>query len=107
MRQEHNEQFGTHSQRSLQQLDEDPMKLQGVACTDAVIKEILSIFPVRFGVRRAPRGLALNYDGQNFPIDNNQAVCLNCHDLHYNERFFPNPTSFEPDRWLDEKTPRS
>ncbi|KAJ3539435.1 hypothetical protein NM208_g5489 [Fusarium decemcellulare] len=107
MRQERNEQFSTHFQRSMQQLVEDPMKLQGVTYTDAVIKETLRLFPVGFGVRRDPRGLALNYDGQDFPIDNDLTVFLNCRDLHYDERFFAIPTSFEPDRWLDDKIPRS
>lgn len=107
MRQEHIEELGSDFQRSRDAILEAPEKLQNLPYTDAVIKETMRLFPVGFGVREAEPGMALQSDGRSLPIDRGLAVCLNGHDLHYNERFFSNPTKFQPERWIENDIPRS
>lgn len=109
MRQEHIAEFGSDSKTAIDVLLESPEKLQNLPYTDAVIRESLRLFPVGFGVREAAApGQTLDFEGRRLPIDNGLAICLNGHDLHYDERFFPDPTAFRPERWLgEEEIPRS
>ncbi|KAI5459234.1 cytochrome P450 [Mariannaea sp. PMI_226] len=108
MRQEHNEQFDPDFQKTMDLIVASPEKLQSIPYTEAVIKETLRLFPVGFGVKEAAPGGTLMYNGQHYPIDNSQMICVNGHAIHYNERHFPNPTEFAPERWLGpEEIPRS
>ena len=108
MQQEHKREFGAGFERSVDTLLAAPEKLQNLSYTDAVIKEALRLFPVGFGVREAAPGQTMSKDGRDLPIDGGLAVTLNGHDLHYNPQYFPEPTKFKPERWLqDEEVPRS
>jgi len=109
LREEHNNVFGEDIDTTTDVLLKSPEKLQELPYTGAVIKEALRMFPVGFGVRQADPGATLTFDGRDLPIDGDQAIALNGHDLHYNARYFPNPTRFDPGRWLDpdKEIPRS
>ncbi|KAF4991515.1 hypothetical protein FDECE_14021 [Fusarium decemcellulare] len=108
MLQEHTEQFGADFQTAIDILVDAPEKLQQLPYTDAVVREALRMFPVGFGVREAPPGATITYNGRRLPIDNGLALSTQGHDVHYNPRFFPNPTEFRPERWLGpEEIPRS
>ncbi|KAM5341846.1 hypothetical protein ACJ41O_014877 [Fusarium nematophilum] len=96
-----------HSSLTPQSLVSSPESLQHLPYTEAVITEALRLFPVGFGVRQAAPGATLTYGGKTLPIDNGLAICTNGHDAHYNERFFPDPTEFRPERWLNDQLPRS
>lgn len=50
--------------------------------------------------------MTLHYDGQMYPIDNQLAVSLNGHTVHYDPKLFPDPGVFRPDRWVEEQVPR-
>lgn len=106
MRQEHIAEFGSDFKTAIDSLLEAPEKLQNLHYTDAVLKEAMRLFPVGFGVREAPSGMTLEFHGRSLPIDKGLAICLNGHDLHYNESFFPSPTKFQPERWLENDIPR-
>lgn len=90
-----------NSRHALDQLIDAPELLQNLPYTDAVIKEALRLFPLGFGLFEGNPGDTLTLNGATYPIDKNQALCLNAHDLHYNPKYFPNPTLFQPERWLD------
>jgi cytochrome P450 len=42
----------------------------------------------------------LAYNGQTLPIDNNLAVVALAHGLHYDPEVYPNPSTFEPERFM-------
>ncbi|KAL7782117.1 cytochrome P450 [Trichoderma ceciliae] len=109
LRKEHASIFSDNFDSTVESLLGAPEKLQSLPYTEAVIKEALRLFPVGFGVRAAPEGTTLKYNGRALPIDNNLVVALNGFDLHYNPEYYPDPNTFRPERWLDPKheIPRS
>lgn len=42
----------------------------------------------------------LTYNDQVLPIDNNLAVVALAHHLHYNPDVYPNPSKFDPERFM-------
>lgn len=108
MCEEHMEVLGRDMESTMNELVEAPQKLQTLPYTEAVIKEALRLFPVGFGVREGAPGSTLNFKGADYPIDNHLVIATNGHDLHYNPKYFPDPTKFQPERWLGEtEIPRS
>ncbi|KAJ5604924.1 cytochrome P450 [Penicillium lagena] len=109
LRKEHEALFNDNFDRTVENLLSAPENLQNLPFTESVIKESLRLFPVGFGVRGAATGTTLNFRGQTLPIDNNLALALNGHDTHYNPEYFPEPTRFRPERWLEpqHEIPRS
>ncbi|KAI0805613.1 cytochrome P450 [Xylaria sp. FL0064] len=80
-------------------------ELEDLPYLSAVIMEALRL---SFGsVQRLPRVnrlSALKY--QDWTIPPNTAVSMDAYHMHMNETVFPNPTEFQPDRWLgDPKGP--
>lgn len=51
--------------------------------------------------------MKLTFNGQTYPVDNNLAISLNGHAVHYDPAKFSDPSDFEPERWIDEQIPRS
>ncbi|CAI0641785.1 unnamed protein product [Colletotrichum noveboracense] len=108
MLQEHRDILGSDFDSIVSSIANNPERLQTLPYTEAVIKEILRLFPIGFTVRQAAPQATVSHNGETFPIDNGLMVCMNGHDLHYNPQFFPNPSKFSPERWLGpNEIPRS
>lgn len=82
-----------------------PLKINDLAYTDAVIKETMRLFPAGFTLRQAEHDATITHNGGTYPLGNSMAVVLQNHDINYNVKFFPKPTKFFPERWLDTNPP--
>jgi hypothetical protein len=59
LREEHDAVFGKGIDETMRNLEATPSKLNDLAYTDAVIRETLRLFPVGFGIKKAPAGFVL------------------------------------------------
>jgi cytochrome P450 len=113
LRDEHTRVFHADYNETIKLLQNSPAKLNDLEYTTAVIKETLRLFPAGFSVREAEPGATISYNNTTYPISGsagvNLAIVNTPHTVHYDSKFFPNPASFQPERWLqpDHEIPRS
>ncbi len=124
LREEHDQVFGTDLETTLDLLESTPTKLNELHYTSAVVKETLRIFPVGFSPREAPEGQygaltlytyfcqadklrdTLEYQGVSYPIKDQFIISVQ-HITHFNPEYFPDPTRFLPDRFLESYEPKA
>ncbi|KOS19709.1 putative sterigmatocystin biosynthesis P450 monooxygenase [Escovopsis weberi] len=104
IRREHATVLGNDLQQALDCIVETPELLQNLTYTEAACKEALRLFPVGVSPKDAGKGGTLTLEGEVFPVGDGRIIFLNGQDLHYNPRYFPEPTRFRPERWLDAET---
>lgn len=104
LRQEHSQQVGRHPQTTLLG---NPGILLKLPYTEGVIKEALRLYVIGSSLRMGPPGATLCHQGRHLPIDNNLIIMTNAHSIHYDPKFYPQPTAFQPERWLDSVHPGS
>ncbi|KAI9162738.1 Cytochrome P450 monooxygenase ptmG [Paramyrothecium foliicola] len=97
--------FPPNLEETLKMLEKSPEKLGELEYTKGAIKEALRLFPVSFGTNEGPKDDTLNYQGRDYPIGDLMIVS-NWNDMHYNERYFPEPEAFRPERHMYEGVPR-
>ena len=101
LRDEHTRVFHGDFEDTLQTLQDSPAKLNDLEYTTAVIKETLRLFPIGFSIREAEPGATISHNNNDYPIaGNGLALVAQPHTLHYDPTFFPDPSSFQPERWL-------
>ncbi|KAI1471371.1 cytochrome P450 [Daldinia caldariorum] len=71
MLEEHEAVFGRDLETILENLKESPAKLGELGYTTGVIKETLRLFPMGYGVKEAPAGATVSYQGREYPVDDN------------------------------------
>ncbi|KAI1480622.1 cytochrome P450 [Daldinia eschscholtzii] len=106
MLEEHEAVFGRNLTTILENLKESPVKLSELEYTTGVIKETVRLFPIGFGVKEAPAGSTVSYQGREYPVDNGLVIAPCWHTMHYDPRYFPEPSSFRPERFLGDGVPR-
>lgn len=105
LQEEHDRIFSPNMDTTMQMMEDSPHKLQELEYTAAVIKETLRLFPVGFGLREAYQGATVSHNGREYPVDNGLGVVAFNHGLHYDSTYFPEPTKFKPERFLDPSNP--
>ena len=108
LRDEHANVFDKGFSTAMENMVASPQKLQELPYTEAVIKETLRLFPAGFAVRRAATDATVTYKGQVYPLNTPEVafdLAINGMDTHYNPEIFPDPTSFDPKRWLNSEKP--
>ncbi|KAI0384680.1 cytochrome P450 [Hypomontagnella monticulosa] len=106
MREEFDAVFGKDIETTLENLKDFPIKLQELEYTTAVIKESMRMFPIGFGVKEAPEGATVAYQGREYPVDGGLVIVPCWHTMHYDARYFPEPSTFRPERFLNDGVPR-
>lgn len=101
LRAEHDCVFGPDATNVRSILQESPHKLNELEYTTAVINETLRMFPVGFSLRTDDASGNLTYNGRQYPTPSHMIAPL-AHTMHYNPEIFPNPSKFEPERFLRE-----
>ncbi|KAI0854017.1 cytochrome P450 [Daldinia vernicosa] len=98
--------FGRDLETTMENLKESPIKLNELEYTTGVIKETMRLFPVGFGVKEAPAGATVSYQGREYPVDGGLVIVPSWHTMHFDSRYFPEPSAFRPERFLGEGVPR-
>ncbi|KAI1656561.1 cytochrome P450 [Daldinia decipiens] len=98
--------FGRDLETTMENLKESPTKLNELEYTTGVIKETMRLFPVGFGVKEAPAGATVSYQGREYPIGGGLVIVPSWHTMHFDSQYFPEPSAFRPERFLGEGVPR-
>lgn len=104
VRNEHDTVFGSDFSVENVQLGitKDPNSLNKLQYTQAVIKEVLRLFPPGASIRDGRSDLILtDEDGKQYPTDGCHIWSLNLV-MHHSPEIFASPEEFIPDRWLVE-----
>ena len=105
LREEHDHIFTPSIDATYTMLHEYPGKINDLEYTSNVIKETLRLYPVGNTARAADSTGFITYDGQQWETTGHM-ICPVQHAMHYNPKFFPNPSSFDPDRFSRDESPR-
>ncbi|KAF2116115.1 cytochrome P450 3A30 [Lophiotrema nucula] len=99
IRQEHRDVYSSDVNETLSLLHDDPIRLNKLDYTTSVIKETLRIYPIgNTGRAPDPPGF-ITYKGKQYPALKHMIVCPVQHTWQMNPNVFPNPDSFEPERF--------
>jgi sterigmatocystin biosynthesis cytochrome P450 monooxygenase len=104
IRAEHSEVFGTDSSPSeiVSAIEKNPDRLNNLPYTSAIIKEALRLHPPTSIVRKGERGVTLTDDGGNiFPTAGCNIWVVHLA-MQRDPKYFVEPDSFIPERWLAE-----
>lgn len=97
---EHDAVFGAEPADALAQIHADPYKLNQLPYTTALLKETLRLFPPSGSMRVGRRGAFLvDETGRRFPTENCSVWTLSLA-IHHDARYWVEPESFLPERWL-------
>lgn len=97
---EHDIVFGSDYAKALAQIQADPQKLNQLPYTAAFINETLRLFPPAGGMQQGRAGAFLvDEEGRQFPTEN-CGIWTVSQGIHYQERYWVEPESFLPERWL-------
>ncbi|KAK4205972.1 cytochrome P450 [Rhypophila decipiens] len=102
LREEHNHVFPADFASTLALLRSDPSVTKNLPYTTAVIQETLRLFPIGLVVRAPPKDMtSFSLNGKTYPVKPKQhTFCILGYAAHYDPSIFPEPSSFQPERFL-------
>ncbi|XP_037042332.1 probable cytochrome P450 9f2 [Bradysia coprophila] len=77
-------------------------QIQGMKFMDQVVCETLRKWPSPFIDRLCTKEFELECDGKKILIEKGRSFYIPTAGLHFDERYFPNPEKFDPERFNDE-----
>lgn len=100
LRAEHDEIFGNDLSKVSALILEKPYLLNQIPYTTAVIKESLRLFPPGSSLRQGTKNMdVVDEEGNIYPTEGCQILVLHSA-LHRSPRYWKDPDSFIPERWL-------
>ncbi|KAL8951787.1 MAG: hypothetical protein Q9222_002257 [Ikaeria aurantiellina] len=97
--QEHDEVFGSDTALAAQAITDDPHTLNRLLYTQAVIKEVLRMYPPVSTVREGEPGITVEYNGERYPTEGFMVWPV-AHGMHRNPDLWPKGDEFIPERFL-------
>ena len=100
LRSEHRQVYSNDPDTIISMLQSDPGKLKELEYTTRVIKEVLRLYPVANTIRKLDRPGCIIHDGIRYPLAPSTMICPVQHTWHMDPAIYPNPDSFDPDRFI-------
>lgn len=103
LRDEHARVFATDIETTHALLQAEPQRLKKLDYTTCVIKETLRIYPIGNTARapESPGAGFITYKGRQYPTNAKTLICPVQHTWQMSADIYPDPDSFNPDRFLD------
>lgn len=103
LRTEHELVLGSDPAMAANIMSTNPQTLNQLPYTTAVVKEALRLFPPASSVRQGIDGTeAIDDEGNKYPTPSNTTIWILHQALHRNAKYWPDPDSFIPERWIVE-----
>lgn len=102
IREEHDSMFSIDINQTSSIIIERPHILNQLPYTLAVIKETLRLFPADSSPRQGDVGYSLTEGGHQYPTEGCMLWCVH-QAMHRDPRYWPEPDTFIPDRWIVSK----
>lgn len=97
---EHDSVFGPDLAQTASMIEDNPLLLNKLTYTVAVIKETLRLFPPASSTRAGEPGFSItDQEGRSYPTDGFLVWSIH-HAIHRDPSYWPEPTSFLPERWI-------
>jgi cytochrome P450 len=101
LRDEHARVFSSDFDTIHTTLQNNPQKLKELEYTTKVLREALRIYPIGNTGRAPDTPGYITYNGKQYPTKANTLICPVQHTWQMSEKIFPQPDSFNPDRWTN------
>lgn len=103
LRAEHARVFAPDIETTHALLKAEPQRLKKLDYTTCVIKETLRMYPIGNTGRtvESPDTKTITYQGKTYPINAKTIICPVQHTWQMSADIYPDPDSFNPDRFLD------
>jgi cytochrome P450 len=89
--------FGPDPSQTGDLIKQHPNLVNGLTFITSVLRETMRLYPPVMTVREGQG--TINYENVTYDI-NGFMVFMGVHCIHRNEKFFPSPDEFVPDRWI-------
>ena len=99
LRAEHDSIFGPDLTQLQAKITANPLALNQMPYTVAIIKESMRLFPSASSTRKGEPGFSLDVDGLQYPTEGFIVWSLH-QSIHRNPLYWPQPDEFIPERWL-------
>lgn len=100
--QEHDEVYGSDTAKAAQAISDDPYSLNRLPYTQAVLKEVLRLYPPVSTVREGDPNVFVDFDGKRYPSEGFMVWPV-AYANHRRPDLWPNVDEFIPERFLAKK----
>jgi cytochrome P450 len=101
LREEHARVFASDIETIHKLLQDEPQRLKELEYTTSVLKETLRFYPIGNTGRAPDAPGPITYNGKQYPTNISTLICPVQHTWQMSADVFPDPDTFNPDRFID------